>query len=362
MTLQQKKILATIFFFLASLQLLALTVRVSDAAGPEPEAIEDLSAIDGNGSITLSWTAPNDNGSPITGYRVEYGLANGALNLICNDASCNDAVAGATVPNLTNFTEYQFQVVAINAAGESIPSDIVTSTPTPCSPLINNGESLNKIESQSCVSLTVNAGTLSLSNIPDSFQFPAKASLQSAQHSFGNDNLATSHVDVDTAADDVITVSDLRNAGGFDLTITSSKMTNGHTELPLSNLYVVTTFPKDADLTPLDSFLIGTEANGVEFADGSSNTNNMSSPVHSDNATGSAINTTQLNALATAYTTDGQNFDANGDGTPDTIVLMQSSGDRLARMSQAISFYLNIPADQEPGTYAVLFTLDLIPN
>lgn len=334
----------------------------------EPDPVSDLTATGDDTQVTLTWTAPNDNGSAITGYIVEYGTVSGGLfNQNCVSASCTDATPGATITGLTNFTEYQFRISAINANGTGGTSNVATTMPTSCGPLLDNDDSGGPTLSETCIGLTINAGAISFEDIPESFSFPSKFSSSLSQNSFSNDDPGTGAVDVTTDPDDILTISDLRNSGGFDLTITSSAFINQTSdELPLENLYIVTSCPDGDDLA---ADLYGSpnncdNTNGAEFADGSTDTANMNqtNTVHSDNATGSPANNSELEDLINAYTTDGASFDANTDDIPDIITLMESTAPRLARISQALNFYLNIPPGQEAGTYSVLFTIDLLPT
>ncbi|MFG1605008.1 fibronectin type III domain-containing protein [Actinoplanes sp. NPDC049265] len=86
-------------------------------AGP-PAAPTGLAAAPGNGSATLTFTAPDANGSPITGYQV----------------STDDGVTWAALPanrivtGLTNGTTYAIRVRAVNAIGAGASSR-VTVTP-----------------------------------------------------------------------------------------------------------------------------------------------------------------------------------------------------------------------------------------
>ncbi|HLT84934.1 MAG TPA: Ig-like domain-containing protein [Phototrophicaceae bacterium] len=62
-------------------------------------------------TVVLTWSAPADNGAPITGYRVD---ASG-FSRECGTTTC-------TLDGLTNDVEYTFTVTAINKVGESEPS------------------------------------------------------------------------------------------------------------------------------------------------------------------------------------------------------------------------------------------------
>ena len=91
-----------------------------------PSAVTDLSASAGDGQVVLGWSAPANNGYPITAYIVQYGtVASGAFASTLTD----DATPGATVSGLVNGTAYQFRVVARNSAGDSAVSNVVTAIP-----------------------------------------------------------------------------------------------------------------------------------------------------------------------------------------------------------------------------------------
>lgn len=71
------------------------------------------------GNILLQWTAPTDSGSsPITAYNV-YRVANGVSTLETTVAGLEASITN----NLTIANTYSFKVVAVNAAGESNPSE-----------------------------------------------------------------------------------------------------------------------------------------------------------------------------------------------------------------------------------------------
>jgi hypothetical protein len=66
------------------------------------------------GAVTLSWTAPvNNGGSPITSYTVTATV--GGFH-------CSTTTNTCKVVGLTKGTAYVFKVVAINAAGTSVAS------------------------------------------------------------------------------------------------------------------------------------------------------------------------------------------------------------------------------------------------
>ena len=84
-----------------------------------PNAISDLSAtVDSDTQISLSWTVPNNGGSAITGYKV---FQDGVQ--IATPTSASHVVTG-----LTSNTQYTFKVIAVNNAGDSADSNLVTPT------------------------------------------------------------------------------------------------------------------------------------------------------------------------------------------------------------------------------------------
>jgi hypothetical protein len=90
-----------------------------------PGAPSNVTAIPGDASATVSWSAPNDGGSPITGYTVTPYIGS------TQQASTVVTGTSATINGLTNGTAYTFTVTATNAIGTSPPSaPSVPVTPT----------------------------------------------------------------------------------------------------------------------------------------------------------------------------------------------------------------------------------------
>lgn len=86
---------------------------VIGAAPTAPAAPSFTSVTAGDRSVSLVWSAPASNGSPITGYQVT-GTPSG---------SCSTAGAtSCTVTGLTNGTSYTFTMTATNSVGTSAPS------------------------------------------------------------------------------------------------------------------------------------------------------------------------------------------------------------------------------------------------
>ena len=65
------------------------TAKIIGVTLSPPDAVTDLSASAGDGQVVLSWSAPANNGSPITSYIVQYGtVASGAFaSTLTDDAT-----------------------------------------------------------------------------------------------------------------------------------------------------------------------------------------------------------------------------------------------------------------------------------
>ena len=80
-----------------------------------------------NGSVELTWSPPGASAYAISGYNVYEWTATGILATPLN----GQPLAGTnyTVTSLSNGTTYGFVVTALNAVGESAPSNLLSATP-----------------------------------------------------------------------------------------------------------------------------------------------------------------------------------------------------------------------------------------
>ncbi|MBV9368837.1 MAG: fibronectin type III domain-containing protein, partial [Frankiales bacterium] len=88
-----------------------------------------------DGGVTVSWTAPSNNGDPIVGYDVESSSDNGTTWSAGLPSALTSNATQATFSGLANGTSYVFRVAAINGPGTglmSLPS-------TPVSPVFSPG-------------------------------------------------------------------------------------------------------------------------------------------------------------------------------------------------------------------------------
>ena len=110
---------------------------VNPAAGPWsnqvtaiPAGVPDapaVSAIPATGAVQLNWTTPNNQGSALTNYIVQYRPAGTTPWQV---TSFTGLGTNFTVGGLTDLTPYEFSVTAINGIGSS-NRGLVTATPRP---------------------------------------------------------------------------------------------------------------------------------------------------------------------------------------------------------------------------------------
>jgi hypothetical protein len=107
------------------------TVVFTTASGTTPTAPAaptGVSATAGNGQATVTWTAPNNGGSPITSYTVTPFI--GAAAQAATTVTGTPPATTATVTGLTNGTAYTFKVAATNSVGTG-PASAASAAVTP---------------------------------------------------------------------------------------------------------------------------------------------------------------------------------------------------------------------------------------
>ena len=123
-----------------------------------PDAPTNVTAVAGNAQATVSWIAPNNEGSSITGYTIYI------YNITTSTAagSVSASSSPATINGFINGNQYDFTVSATNADGEgpqSLPSNIVTPSTTPGAPTGVSAVATNNQITVSWVPPTSNGGS-----------------------------------------------------------------------------------------------------------------------------------------------------------------------------------------------------------
>ena len=111
---------------------LVLSTSFEAAPNSAPAAPSSLAGIGYNQSVRLSWLAPSFNGGEaVSDYVIEYATTSAGSNaLVWTTFADGVSVATtATVTGLTNGTQYQFRVSAVNAVGRGAASSTVTVAP-----------------------------------------------------------------------------------------------------------------------------------------------------------------------------------------------------------------------------------------
>jgi hypothetical protein len=108
-------------------EMATIVFKTGNQAPPTvPGAPGSVSAVAGNASATVSWTAPSNGGSAITSYTVTPYIGGTAQAATVVSGSA----ATATVTGLTNGTSYTFTVAATNAVGTG-PASSASNAVTP---------------------------------------------------------------------------------------------------------------------------------------------------------------------------------------------------------------------------------------
>ena len=92
-----------------------------------PDVPANIRVTPRNESLIVSWPAPFDGGSPITGYTVQWTESGGTFGT--NEGTTTSR--SFTITGLINGDEYDIRVVATNVNGSSEPSVVVRGTPDP---------------------------------------------------------------------------------------------------------------------------------------------------------------------------------------------------------------------------------------
>jgi Galactose oxidase-like, Early set domain/Fibronectin type III domain/Glyoxal oxidase N-terminus len=105
----------------------AAIVQLTPAPPTVPNAPTAVTATGGNGSASVTWTAPSNGGSPITSYTVTPYV--GGVPQQSTTVSGSPPATSAMITGLSNGTSYTFTATATNAIGTSsasAPSNAVT--------------------------------------------------------------------------------------------------------------------------------------------------------------------------------------------------------------------------------------------
>ena len=118
-----------------------------------PSAPQTLVASGGDGSVSLSWSAPvSDGGTGVTGYNVYRGTTAGGE--ATTPVATNVGTTSYTDPGVTNGTKYYYKVAAVNAVGTSPQSNEASATPQQAATVPTAPQGLTAAATNGAVQLT----------------------------------------------------------------------------------------------------------------------------------------------------------------------------------------------------------------
>lgn len=113
---------------MTSLNSVTETSSYTVATAPATPTSLDGGAASTDGSISLTWTAPNNNGSAITSYSIQSRELGTSSWAAATDTDGNLTDNAATITGLSSCISYEFRIAAINAAGTGSYSTAVSVT------------------------------------------------------------------------------------------------------------------------------------------------------------------------------------------------------------------------------------------
>ena len=106
-----------------------------------PAQVTGLGATAVPGQINLSWSTPNDQGDPITGYQIERRTCSGSWSVLVADTGTTGTSYADT--SVVPLSCYGYRVSAINGAGTGAASAEATDTAINMAPTANAGTDQN---------------------------------------------------------------------------------------------------------------------------------------------------------------------------------------------------------------------------
>ena len=107
----------------------APSAEVSETPGAAPGQPTDVTVTPGDGTLTIEWSAPSDDGGfTVTEYRVQWKSGDEEYNETDRQAVVTSGLT-YTITGLTNDTLYTVRVLAVNEIGPSAPSGEVNIAP-----------------------------------------------------------------------------------------------------------------------------------------------------------------------------------------------------------------------------------------
>ena len=142
----------------------ARVIAVNAVGDGPPDAPPNVQA-SGNAKLTVSWGAPNDGGSAITEYTLQW-KSGGQSFHSTRQRTIDGTSRTDTIPSLTNGTEYTVRVRATNALGDSGWSAEAKGTPA-------SGPGVSLVKVKEPISCTVSFVALEFVNLDSATEYQA---------------------------------------------------------------------------------------------------------------------------------------------------------------------------------------------
>ena len=244
------------------------TVTVT-RAGSVPAAPTGLTATTGEGgegTVTLSWTAPTGGGA-VSGYEYQQRAGTGAYGPWTPIPGSGPSTTSHIVTGLTNGTAYAFRVRAVNSTGAGAASTEATATPT--TGRLVWAKSEQEVAAVIAAAMAAGSGDDMTLDPGEQIEILGSALFNAAEGVTLSYTAVSSNSDVASAGIiDTVTLTVMAKAGGMaDITITATaSLPSGVTINPQTSPREASiTFPVEVDIAALVLELVGpTDMNLVE--------------------------------------------------------------------------------------------------
>lgn len=211
-----------------------------------------------------------------------------------------------------------------------------------------------------CGSQQISNYVLTFTNIPESFNFGTITTGTTSNHCNNTSTLASPANSCSNAtvpdppgADDMLTILDERDTGGFIVQVTTQgTFTDGTNVIPLDNLYLITTID-EADQN---------KAGGINYNLDFTGSKTVSPPLYINETTTDISNPSTYTTgwgLQSAPHTNLKVSQFGGYPLDLMVGTLASTAGRVGEMSLNANFNLKIDYDQLPGDYSLILTYDL---